>query len=466
MVGKYSMTLEFLTAISAVNFEIQGTNYNNIEAVLQPYAHRLTEFQENFSFNKETDGSESCSHNLIINYRPAQGQDGIQISKDIAEDIFYNNKPNFPYVKDLIDYDAHIDSTGDSYTETYDKISGRCSFTRSFVQNPTSSSAGEITFLKTYSLSRESEGFTSVSEKVELKNKFGVISSGSTADATLRASYDLSFSNCQSKVASLGYSGVALINISSEVSKFRSEVDGRLGYEVSYTDNPRVSVSGYTIDRKYTLDRGEDGVVSISSEHTAKPLSKRIISGTNLATARSLLVAGVNNSIIYNYSGTLKLTEESHNRTSSGSRYVYKRTDTDDTTIFLHDNSTLFAKKEVNVDNDAPLRMHEVYQIASLGEVIHMSPQSNLGTLKISFQGQIKRNKTYNHLIYGQIYNQNAAIAEAANTTLAYFGSVINPTQLFIVDTNYGVDSDGQVTLDVQLQYTKASLTRILETRT
>lgn len=477
-IGRYEMSIEFVESISSVNFTIEGDDgqvedpYKNLENTLKPYAHRLDQFVENFSFNKNSDGTEDCSHSLQIQYRPAQGQDPIQISKDIAEDIFENQRPNFPYVRNLIDLDDPTDTDirgNDVFSETYDKISGKCNFTRSFTRFPlgTGNAADKSRFKKSYTLSRIASGYIEVVEKCDVHNANADWTNATGAiDAGLKTQLALAFSNCQSKVDELGYAGSTLVNVTLEVTRYKSKVDNRAGYEVKFTSDPKLSSSGMVIDRKYDLSRDAAGVVTVSSEHVGKPLTGKWSELADLTKVKQNIEAGVNNSIIYNYGGTLKTVQEVHNRSKYGSRYSIKYINTDDTSVYINDSSSLFAKKEVNVDNSSPVRMHETYTISQFGEVIHVSPQSEVGTLKISFRGQSKRNKSYNPFINGKIYNQDALINEAANACMAYFGTVLNPTQLFITDTTYSITSAGDISLDVELQYTKPSLTRFLETRT
>ena len=475
------MDLEFLEAISSVNFKIKGDDgtasdpYKNLESTLQPYAHRLSQFSENISFNKNADGSEDCSHTLQIQYRPAQGQDPMAISKDIAKDIFENQRPDFPYVKNLIDLDHAATSDikdGDIFSETYDKISGKCNFTRTIRRFPIGLAGDDNNrFKKVYVLNRVGAGYIEISEKCDVYNAKGIkgdkfIVGQMDDENALRAEFANSHANCQAKAADLGYSGSTLANVTVEVTRYRSRIDRRVGYEVKYSSDPRISSSGMTIDRKYDLSRDAAGVITIASEHTAKPMTGKKFTSTHLAKAKTNIEAGVDNSLIYNYGGTLKTIQESHNRSVWGSKYTIKYTVTDDTSIYLLDNTSLYSKKEINVDNSAPVRMKETYTIAGFGEVMHLSPQSEVGTLKISFKGQAKRNKLYNALTYGKLYNQDLLLNEAASACSVFFGTIISPTQLVITDTSYGMSSGGEISFDVEVQYTKASRTNTLETRT
>jgi hypothetical protein len=477
-VGRYQMDIEFVEAISSVNFSIEGDDggvgdpYKNLEDTLKPYAHRLDQFVENFTFNKNSDGTEDCSHSLQIQYRPAQGQDPMAISKSIARDIYENQRPHFPYVKNLINLDDATDTDirgNDVFSETYDKVSGKCNFTRTFTRFPlgTGAAGDKNRFKKSYTLNKVATGFLEVVEKCDVLNADADWANSTGAiDIGLKNQLANAYSNCQSKIDELGYAGSTLINVTMEITRYKSKIDNRAGYEVKFSSDPKLSSTGMTIDRKYDVSRDAAGVITVTSEHVGKPLTGKLSSSADLALVKTSIEAGVNNSIIYNYGGTLKTVQESHNRSKYGSRYSIKYINTDDTTIYIDDSSSFFAKKEINVDNSSPVRMTETYTISQFGEIIHVSPQSEVGTLNISFQGQAKRSKTYNPFTNGKIYNQDALINEAANTCMAYFGTVLSPKQLFITDTNYSITSGGDISLDVELQYTKPSLTRLLETRT
>ena len=128
---------------------------------------------------------------------------------------------------------------------------------------------------------------------------------------------------------------------------------------------------------------------------------------------------------------------------------------------------SFFTKKELAVENKSPVRKKESYMVAGWGEVVHASMQSEVGTVTINFTGVLARDMSWNSVINGvpiPTTYLKLAIREAVIDCMNYFG-IFNAQMVFITDTSYGFTSNRELTVAVQLSYTRPSRTEFLEDR-
>ena len=580
-VGKYVVSIEFFYSLGSAIFSVQGTGdyYHNLETILEPYAHKLEQFSEGFEYSRGANGEENYTHNISIKVRDdgtpwgtVPGSDALggsrvaspqNIGAYIAWWIYKNSQPSFPLTTmgsfDLNDDTGIGNSPHDAfYNETYDTVSGACTFSKRWKKQLTQEASDatwsiqthaflvddiEYTVSFTYQIT-QNDGFCLVMEKGDILRVGGGLSGDGRRKVTPSTSNVYKYvldtfrgganARCVDAREVSGIDGsLAFLQLGGiETKFFEAPQEHRFGYETTFTDDPQIldTYGGFKVEKKLSIGRDPMGVNTLTNEASATPIRKATIYGDELSLTDPLVQRNLKNQTLSNHdvgnllelvagglgSGSFPsinfdfsdgwaryfvdafgynpanfklmktqtdvtpmpaFTTVSWNthRADVDAAYTYKisltQTWSDDKTVTNLWNGSYsgnFTRKLISIDNAAPVKKKQSYMVAGWGEVLHTSPQSEVGNLTINFQGTLRRRMNWNSQKRGSVLGQtdmNAAIAEAQLACMSYFGSVVNPTHMFITDTNYSVNSGREFTMAVVLSYTKGSYTTALETR-
>jgi hypothetical protein len=383
----------------------------------------------------------------------------------------------------------------------------------------------QFTVKFTYSISKDETGSTVIEKADILKVGGGMDADGHRKKIVDTAAVfdqvaDLSLGRCQDALTELVDSTDVLVNVNLDTKIFETPQENRFGYEISFSSDQNIidTYGGFKIERSLSVQRLEDGINQFSQESTATPIKQgtvnygvpiqasqinqrneiatrhtitnilQLISGTILPEMAT--ITGFTNGTWASYYASVGLFTMDKIQpqasqvnvdpifTPSGKTYIVSCTQTwtDDRVVQKQwsampgsTNGSYFTRKQVNIENTAPVRKKETYMVAGWGEVLHASPQSEIGSLIITFNGTIKREFSHNIFANGLPLPTSdwlAMLREATNECQSQFGRVINPKHMFITDTQYTFDSEREFSMTVTLSYTKQSYTTTLETRT
>lgn len=154
---EYSATINVLESGHLSN--LVGTYYNNID--LDNFRY-LSEFSENYSFNRKTNGGYAYNHNANVRFSSGVGSlNAIQTAQDLARTLFTGANLGINF------YSGFTNKQGKRYFgETYNLIDNSCSFQETFDFD---SNSGNYSVIRTNLYSLNADGIVSVSENADIR---------------------------------------------------------------------------------------------------------------------------------------------------------------------------------------------------------------------------------------------------------------------------------------------------------
>lgn len=262
-VSEYNVEVQLYKSGNLYNLNGQG--YSNID-IDDDFCKYVSSLSEDFSFSKNKEGVISYDRSLAFDSINPNISDSLFIDqvKNFASGIIFND-PAFE--ASISNYPNFYQDQGSRYfTESYNPIKGSFNFSEKF-QGP---SEGENYVLnRSLSMSLQSEGFSSVSEKGSVlgvrRNLIESAYEGMSQvemDGPARAN---EFYSAYVDGSGLCNSGLFLKSKNKVINTER----GLIEYSFDYSNDP-FSDANFTVERSIQFSKSEAGLYSVSEEGSVK----------------------------------------------------------------------------------------------------------------------------------------------------------------------------------------------------
>lgn len=261
-VTEYTVSIEILKEGNLTDLANDESFKNKILSSIDTTSHFLEEFSESYSIDySSNDDSINGTHSIDIKYSSLFPGDKIASAKNLA-DVLYSKT----FIEDLskIAYKKPVESLRkDFYSETYDKIDGKCGFKRNFSY---ANSTDCYTKQRSLSVSFEEDGIATITESNKINGNclqpdlFGSAEIGFVSEITgafIRCSGALN----NYKIPFGIQSGLIRDEVNRSVK--RNKFNGEIEYSVVFSNDQRRKGLYF---HEYTLDisREEDYIWNVS----------------------------------------------------------------------------------------------------------------------------------------------------------------------------------------------------------
>jgi|LauGreDrversion4_2_1035121.scaffolds.fasta_scaffold00699_4 hypothetical protein len=261
-VTEYTVSIEILKEGNLTDLANDESFKNKILSSISATSHFLEEFSESYSIDySSNDDSINGTHSIDIKYSSLFPGDKIASAKNLA-DVLYSKT----FIEDLskIAYKKPVESLRkDFYSETYDKIDGKCGFKRNFSY---ANNADCYTKQRSLSVSLEEDGIATITESNKINGNclqpdlFGSAEIGFASEITgafLRCSGALN----NYKIPFGIQSGLVRDEVNRSVK--RNKFNGEIEYSVVFSNDQRRKGLYF---HEYTLDisREQDYIWNVS----------------------------------------------------------------------------------------------------------------------------------------------------------------------------------------------------------
>lgn len=463
-IGEYSIEIEIFRTGNLDN--LAGTYYTGVKSALTSSNHHLIEdLTETFDFNINEDGSYNYAHNISVDYLSG-ANNPINDAKNLAGALF-STTPQFGFIDGQFAgfYNAQGKKT---YSEEYDLVNYSFSFSKEF--SLLSSQVGDYTSRTSRTLDFDQDGNTVVSEKGEVQGMTQpFIEYAALGVATEIAS---SFSRCNAffnkfvVFADGNYN--SLNSTSTTIGKEIDTAGGKISYDVSYTNNPRINASGYI--HEYTLNFDHDtsnAETKVSENGSVRPFGNKSLTfdGTSAyssATAGSFTRVDAFYQDIWTARGAhvesvnyhpLTLTNTSIEYPKFGASISYTKNYSSSTDLRSVGN---LRKVEISISDTAPIPIKGNFFIPSHKEIVQDSYQTEMGSRNVRISA-IKNRTNPNY------FDNPPDLTNDLNTLKSLGLSEMRkiPSQhpnliikdIFITDADYSFSSEGALTLNMSISF-------------
>jgi hypothetical protein len=261
-VTEYTVSIEILKEGNLTDLANDESFKNKILSSINTTSHFLEEFSESYSIDySSNDDSINGTHSIDIKYSSLFPGDKIASAKNLA-DVLYSKT----FIEDLskIAYKKPVESLRkDFYSETYDKIDGKCGFKRNFSY---ANSTDCYTKQRSLSVSFEEDGITTITESNKINGNclqpdlFGSAEMGFASEITgafIRCSGALN----NYKIPFGIQSGLIRDEVNRSVK--RNKFNGEIEYSIVFSNDQRRKGLYF---HEYTLDisREQDYIWNVS----------------------------------------------------------------------------------------------------------------------------------------------------------------------------------------------------------
>lgn len=397
---------------SVLGGSYSGLSYDNIEYI--------EGFSESSTYDRGAE-KENYSQSVSFSIRGPYSLDSVTAAKNLAEDFFNHN--------DLLNTIGNKYSNSaifkKFYNESYDKINNKYSFSRNYEVSVNSN--GEYSVYLTHSLNFDQTGIASIREKAEYlghtSNAFGTVSDRAKVD--ISQSYD----RCNSIFSTYFDSNNApLSNNPITKSWVAVPFEGRINYEIQYTNSSRLTSFGCFWNYQVNVDKSLGGNYVITENGDLIGYGHMIES--KYQNAYNAWVSTVQPQILGRvesyYSGdlSLRLSSEATTFQKVQGKITYNRKYSDSDSLLA---STDIRKVMITVDKQYNRNLATSFNIINQKEIIQVQP--NLLPNNISYS-----------------INMNGKASVSINTYLAaaraYVGS-LGPNS-YVSDSSYSYDPFGR----------------------
>jgi hypothetical protein len=482
--GSYTADIEIYEEGSIAD-EIDGENtnlYPNLRTALESHKmHLLESFSENFSFDAGEDNTFNYSHSLSFKYIAGESNvDYIALAKSLAGAIlsdvnFVPSQADIPFGEYAGLYDeAKYRASKHKYDESYDLVDLSFSFSKKLNFLP----QGYITYTKTNnrSLTRDAEGFVSVTENGKIKSRTNDFSQ---AQLGLSTAIGDSYGACVTMISDFGLldgsSTQAGLNTQYiSLGKTLNRQENTIDYNIVYTNNPRVTAAGI---HDYSISISEDyseGTLSASENGSFRPhgIKSTTFDGTSsvYSIVNSEAHTRVTNAVanyLANYSETTSINPNDILKRTSFSidypRFGQKISYSCDYSIngkflsSLDSSAHGLYSVECTTSDSSPRIMRKSYMVPNVGEFLQEGYQTEVGSRGISITAQ--KIRTANYLsnpptLETQLaYLYNTALHEILRIPRHYPNNIIK--EIWITGSTFDFDSSsGQITVKLDVSFT------------
>ncbi len=466
-IGEYSVEIQIPYTGDLSN--LNGEYYNGVKAAITDNRNDLLEdLSESFDFNIGEDGGYEYSHDISIKYITGFGANPITLAKSLASSLF-NTSPAFGFIN--TQYSGFYNAPGREYfTEDYDLVNYSFNFGKKLsLLDP---SGPLYTLHNSRSLDLDSDGNINVSEQGEVKG----LASPFDGNALIGANTEItnSFSRCNTFFNKfIGFttgSFYALNSTALTVGKEINSAEGKVGYNVSYTNNPKINVSGFI--HEYTLDYENDILndeVKVTEGGTIRNFGNKSLTfgGAGAATFSSVTANSSSRASTF-YQGVLSnaginpdsinfhplvLTSTSIEYPKFGGNMSYSKSYSNSTNLRVVGNLN---KVEISISDNAPIPIKGNFLVPNQKEIIQDNFQTELGSRNVKITA-IKNRLSQNYFdnppdITADLNTLKAlGLAEMRKIPFQHPNLIIK--DIFINDSDYSFSSDGTITLSLSINY-------------
>ena len=463
----------FMQALYGVNWETSAGTFSNTKF--------LDSMSESFSFNAQEDDSYSYSHSLDFKYA-AQLTETCDYSCDIAlsakflaESIFTNTQPDVPFGEYAGLYDeALYKASKHKYNESYDLVDLSFSFSKDLNFLPHGAATYSTT--DTRSLVRSVEGFIDVTENGQVKSRTNDFAQ---AELGLSTTTGAAYSRCNLMATNFGLLDGSTVAgaLSTQHTAFGKTINRQqntIDYNLTYTNNPRISSSGI---HEYSQSVSEDfsnGVLSISENGTYRPYGiksttfnetaaiKAIVNNSadsRITTLISNYVSSYSETTSINSADKIKRTNYSIEYPKHGQTISYSCDYSIDGKFLSATDTAAYGlhSVEMSSSDSSPKIMRKSFMIPGQGELLQEGYQTEVGTRSISVSAQKTRTANYisspPDLQIQLDYLYQVAIVEMLKIPMHYPNNIIK--EIWISSCSFDFASEnGQISVDLQASFT------------
>jgi len=267
-VTEYTVSIEILKEGNLTDLANDESFKNKILSSISTTSHFLEEFNESYSIDySSNDDSINGTHSIDIKYSSLFPGDKIASARNLA-DVLYSKT----FIEDLskIAYKKPIESLRkDFYSETYDKIDGKCGFKRNFSY---ANSTDCYTKQRSLSVSFEEDGIATITESNRINGNCLQPDLFGSAEIGFASEITGAFIRCSGALNSYKIPfGIQSGLIRDEVNRSvkRNKFNGEIEYSVVFSNDQRRKGLYF---HEYTLDisREQDYIWNVSEAGSIK----------------------------------------------------------------------------------------------------------------------------------------------------------------------------------------------------
>lgn len=404
-----SITIPITGDLSSVfGGDYSGLSYPNIEYI--------EEFSENSSYTRNIQ-KESYSQSVSFSIKGPYSLDAVEAAKDLAEDFFKYN--------DLINTigNKYSDSVifRKFYTEGYDKINNKYTFSRNY--DTSLDSNGEYSVYFTHSLTFDGQGIASIREKADYtghtSTPFDTVSDQAKIDIAS------SYTRCNNIFTQyFDNDNADLLSDPITTSWASIPFEGKISYDIQYTNSNRLTNFGCFWNYQISVEKPLGGNYIITENGDIVGLGHMIETKyQNALTAwRGTIESNILTRVQEYYSGelTMKLMNDTLTLQKVQGKITYSKKYSDSDSLLA---STEIRKAVITVSKDFNRNLATSFNIINEKEIIQVQP--NLLPNNISYS-----------------INMNGKATTSIGTYLSAAKSYISLPSVhsFISDSNYSYD--------------------------
>jgi hypothetical protein len=457
--SRYTINFDVLTSGNFDLYTLSGNLYSGITGSLSGTASLLEVFDETLNFNINDDDSYNYSQNLNIRYRKADGYESpIDLAKRLASGIFSAN-PNIGFIDSK--YSGFYTKTGKKYfNESYNLITNDCSFTKNF--NLFNNYSGDYALTLSRNIALGNDGNITVTEQGNIRGlkepRFQI------ASGAVLTELNKSYSRCNNLFNAYSTSNnltnpYSLINTGIETSRTFNNFNGEAQYNITYTNNPVFTISGYTRDSSITLNQNNLEVIEAQENGTIRfygNKSQSFLTNLNLSALNNIFNSAASrissSYIAQGFSNTLNMTEKSTSIPKYGNQVSYNLKYSDDK--IYNTNISGVKKLVVKKSDTSPKHIYNQYIIPNKTVFLNAGGQTEMGERNVSLECIIERK---NSNIYSSSPISEKILTDLKSAAIQQF-AVDFPNapvkEAFITKATYSFNSDFSLNLNLGINYT------------
>lgn len=461
--AKYNVSVELKsvpTTLGTQQPELADSYYKGLDyAFFTGYGSSLIDFKEDFTFETNDNGIKSFGHD--VNFTLLSGTKAMATT--IITSIFNNDKDTTFGIGTMVGGCVVADTGNflDYFTEVYDEIRQNYRFNKKRELLPLSGANYLSTFNHSFNL--KEDGICDVSERGQLKGK----KSFDQAQQACETLISNSFSRCSGFYSTFkGIETGNLINLPTKITKDFNRPAISADYEVSFTNNPQFSDSGYSREEIFDFSVGEIGIVDL--KHNLNYTLARRHTNTNFTNLFSVVTGYSNtacsgyyaNSYYYKDNWPLNLIKRDVSWPSRKAQGSISFQYSNHPKYWITFNGVLFQYLDSKVQTSLPVDIVNEYKIInrpSQTSLINYSYQTEKGQVTTTVEAGIGRNSDEFTTNFRSDYSSQlvAAYQYGISSFLNQFKNVVPLSfTYFLSDLKYTMNQDAVLVMTLTFTYT------------
>ena len=424
------------------------------------YNPNLESFDESFGFDISQQGDYQYTHSASIkcSTEPSGGgESGYSIARRIASGLLVSVPP-LGYI-DAVHSGLYTGIGQRLYSENIDILNGTAEFEEKLIIQNRDFFKHSVSF---------DNGFINITENGSLRHSGISTASGVfMADPLgIKTRYNNSMGGAWARCNSLwttysGFMGEISYATNLETQPFQTtrafdETSQEFTYSVTYTNNPNMTTSGYTIDRELNFSLNTVGNTEATEQGSITAYAPK---GT---TMKGLMLSGINGEMatastrLTSYWASIascKLIAESKNFSIRGKKASYLVTYSNDPS-FLNDGTYL--TRTIAIQDNGAVLMHSPYFIIGRSSpLMHNPGQTQFGSATCSISATLPKPTGYYAGTPIKPTALNQMFIDSVNSVISKI-SICSPLDMYISKVTYLYNSDMTAELTTEAQYVYA----------